>query len=81
MRNCRTYSAHFFTGVSDWSDIPLFQSNIHEFLQMKGFARELVEWCQRENFGEEIYRLKRGKGIHPISHLFQRRSVIGPDSL
>lgn len=81
MRTCRTYAAHLATDVSDWSDIPLNQSNISEFLKLEGSSYQLIERCQKESFGEEIHCLKKGKAIRSTSHLLQLSPFLGPDNL
>jgi hypothetical protein len=81
MRTCRTYAAQLATDVSDWSDIPLNQSNISEFLKLEGPSYQLIERCQKESFYEEINCLKKGKAIRSTSHLLQLSPFLGPDNL
>ena len=81
LRACRTYAAQLATDVSDWSDIPLDQSNISEFLKLEGSSQQLIEKCQKESFDEELHRLKKGKVIHSTSHLLQLSPFLGSDNL
>jgi hypothetical protein len=81
IRTCRTYAAQLATDVSDWSDIPLNQSNISEFFKLEGPSYQLIERCQKESFYEEINCLKKRKAIRSTSHLFQLSPFLGPDNL
>ena len=81
MRTSKTYISRLEQSVSDWSYIPLDRSNLSSFLKLEGSFQELVERCQKENFSEDIQRLKNGKSLHSSSHLLQLRPFLGPDNL
>ncbi len=81
MLTSKVYISRPEQSVSDWSNLPLDRSNLSSFLKIEGTFRELVEICQKESFGEDIQRLKKGKSLHSSSHLFQLRPFSGPDNM
>ena len=64
----------------DWSDIPLHQSNISEFLKLESSSHQLIERCQKESFEEELHCLKKGKAIRSTSRLLQLSPFLGSDN-